>query len=973
MIQQGLLRGDLLVEVRRGEDDDPILWFRGGRVEPGDLDVHLQKLWTALCERAHETRDIPVARLVLDVREEELAALPWEETMGEVVARAGVPAAIVRESHVRPHVAIRPLTLPVRIAAVGRGSESIVQVVRDMFDRFDEADARSAFEWQALELGDVVPFRKHRKWPSAEILHFAFEGPWRRRGVLSAASPKEPATLGWLLRLSSTWLTRLVTFACEAGDLPLARRLAHRIVARGGPAVAVVDESEFDMYSFYGSLVHDRALDEAVLRDYEPQNVALFAGAGREDALRVSTVAFQLAELVRYAIPHEEGAVGEILREGVSGDVELRFRDHEGGGVVPVGRSLARARGVAKMEARPVEAPEVDGPRFVNSWFSRSKGGELVRIEQDGARLAPGERCHLSIQIGPLNEAVKVFGASALLEEHFHWGPGVEGRWLEIGVTGLDFDVVGSEVQQLWLPKKGASDDIAFVVEPRREGPVRLRFCVYVDQCLLQSFRVGAVAGQGDATGLARVLGIDPEAVGAAGYMARLEYAAAASTEDMLNAPPRTLSIFANDLDGESVVTIKGADTFVVGTDTDLKQYVERARSTLDQISFAPGTKSYGFAAGGVVNAGEDPQLVEALKSLAANGWELFSRIASGATAKICEDLEGGRGVIRVGHLLLKKSVPWALVYDRPYSPGRRTFQGQPVEHDACLAPLLPEGAPRRCGEHLECVLHPDNLKVRAAEGWPGVLPETVACPLHLWGFNHVIEVPPRHLAPGETAAPVHDCIPVTPPSRVSVAFNRTLDLAEEHDKAVASLCAEPGIGATRIVADERDAVVDNLADALLDFVYFYCHAIRGKEDASGMIPQLVFPYANGDEGMISTADVEGGARWERGPLVFLNGCRTAGFSHEALSPFIETLVKGRGAGGVVGTEVPVWEQVATEIALTFVRSFLAGTPAGEALLEARQALLRTKKNPLGLAYTLYGSADLALAGADGKCRKVLP
>jgi hypothetical protein len=52
---------------------------------------------------------------------------------------------------------------------------------------------------------------------------------------------------------------------------------------------------------------------------------------------------------------------------------------------------------------------------------------------------------------------------------------------------------------------------------------------------------------------------------------------------------------------------------------------------------------------------------------------------------------------------------------------------------------------------------------------------------------------------------------------------------------------------------------------------------------------------------------------------------------------------------------------LATEVAIAFLRDFLDHKTAGEALLHARRALL-AKHNPLGLAYTLYGSADLKLA-----------
>jgi hypothetical protein len=95
--------------------------------------------------------------------------------------------------------------------------------------------------------------------------------------------------------------------------------------------------------------------------------------------------------------------------------------------------------------------------------------------------------------------------------------------------------------------------------------------------------------------------------------------------------------------------------------------------------------------------------------------------------------------------------------------------------------------------------------------------------------------------------------------------------------------------------------------------------------------------------------------------LVFLNGCGTAGFNPEATSPFIEKFVRDRKAAGVVGTEIPVWEQLASEFARRFLLKFLGGSTAGMSLLSARRELL-SQNNPLGLAYTLYGPAHLKLA-----------
>jgi hypothetical protein len=57
--------------------------------------------------------------------------------------------------------------------------------------------------------------------------------------------------------------------------------------------------------------------------------------------------------------------------------------------------------------------------------------------------------------------------------------------------------------------------------------------------------------------------------------------------------------------------------------------------------------------------------------------------------------------------------------------------------------------------------------------------------------------------------------------------------------------------------------------------------------------------------------------------------------------------------------------RLATEVAETYLRHFLSGASAGEALAVARRRLLN-QLNPLGLAYTLYGSGELTLDTAPG-------
>jgi len=67
-----------------------------------------------------------------------------------------------------------------------------------------------------------------------------------------------------------------------------------------------------------------------------------------------------------------------------------------------------------------------------------------------------------------------------------------------------------------------------------------------------------------------------------------------------------------------------------------------------------------------------------------------------------------------------------------------------------------------------------------------------------------------------------------------------------------------------------------------------------------------------------------------------------------------------RGARAVLGTECSMNTVFADEFARNFLTCFFAGKAAGEILLGLRRYYLK-QGNPLALAYTLYGEADLQL------------
>ena len=90
-------------------------------------------------------------------------------------------------------------------------------------------------------------------------------------------------------------------------------------------------------------------------------------------------------------------------------------------------------------------------------------------------------------------------------------------------------------------------------------------------------------------------------------------------------------------------------------------------------------------------------------------------------------------------------------------------------------------------------------------------------------------------------------------------------------------------------------------------------------------------------------------------PLVILNMCESAQVVPSLTDSFIHFFL-ACGASAVIGTECPMTIETAHPFAQQFLTAVLGGQPAGQALVDARRYFF-AHKNPLGLAYTLFGSA----------------
>jgi hypothetical protein len=969
-------------------------------------------------------------RLCLCIDDNRLAALPLEPALAEALLPP--TALIVRLVAVPPRVAQVRFTLPLRLLQLDRrGDFDLPDVVREVFRRFTggrldsgrlpaaairvKADRAARFAGWSLPAG----------WKTVDVLHLDQLPAMPERLRLAMAAPQTPGTLGWLQRCIDLWRTRLVVIRGGSElDPPTARRLAHRLAALGGPAVLLVDPAATDipdrLQGFYDKLIHDSPIDVAAALAVacRPALGTLVVGAGREERLRVSapgddfaslasdlldsdletraTVAGRLWSAVAASHRNTREAAATFTKtllgiaDIAAAMLRLNFDIHEGDGLVPLGDAINRLRQATRTKAVPPTAlrPAADptAPRFANIglWRLDPADGRQESIAQPAARLTLAEPIVLGVQLGPRTGYAPVLDAVALIEEPFKWAEGQEGVWLSVGITGLDFAVTSAALQQVWLPRGEASDLVEFVVAPNRTGISQLRLCLYYGADLLQSHRLAAIvdgaspaaetgAGGGSPQALAAALGVAAERVGNAGWLARMEYAA---TADLAHPPADrdvALSIFANDLGGRRVFTMRGTEGYEVMLAGDTGDLASDIRTELDGVSRdANGVYAFLGRDGLPLHGAPPVQRDAALQRLAHRGWSLDAAIFKGADrAAMAADLAGDGRVIHVAHSLLENVIPWAAIYDRPYDIDRQQDDaGLPVLRATCPAGL-PDASGKfpaaECATHPTCPLSPQG-RAAAADAGQGVAEDTIVCARHFWGFRHIVELPPYQEdgdaapAPGDAAGS-----PAAPARRVATAagkpvslllgYNAGLGTAAAHCAELQALLNQCKLAAVWQQENSRDRFLTALRSGEADLVYLFCHARGGLADPGVRPPVLELQE---ETGLIRAAALADGLRLAHHPLVILNDCNTAAFSPDALSPFIRTLVRDGEAAGALGTEIPVFELLAGDVARRFLIRFLGGESAGAALLNLRRDLLAVG-NPLGLAYTLYAVAELKL------------
>jgi hypothetical protein len=267
----------------------------------------------------------------------------------------------------------------------------------------------------------------------------------------------------------------------------------------------------------------------------------------------------------------------------------------------------------------------------------------------------------------------------------------------------------------------------------------------------------------------------------------------------------------------------------------------------------------------------------------------------------------------------------------------------------------------------IRTISQPRRVCPYAAETWHR---ENIVCPYGFWGLKHIIEQPPSQLAKQNGSWELVDAEnQFAKESQIDLAIAVTRDTALNLGQVNAHLSKLTSINRIRVTPSSPADDIDKARTAfqLPNIVYFLCHGATEMVGGTNQ-PFLGIGLRDGNaEHMIFPDTIQSWAQsdqqpnlsgWStRRPLVFVNGCHTFALSPDQMLSFVSGFSYAR-ASGVLGTEVSIKLDVAAEIAQILFSKLSLGMEMGVAIREMRWELAN-KGNLIGLAYTLYGMADL--------------
>lgn len=362
-------------------------------------------------------------------------------------------------------------------------------------------------------------------------------------------------------------------------------------------------------------------------------------------------------------------------------------------------------------------------------------------------------------------------------------------------------------------------------------------------------------------------------------------------------------------------------------------------------------------------------QLREDLISLASWGSIFYTDIIyrlneCGIDESVFEEEMAKPGCIQVAMRKLPGYIiPTAMIYDYPLNTTetldiydlcpefKRAFldEKQALEDTACFRG--------------ECETR-QRMKQYRESGNPQKM--TTICPSGFWGFRHHLGMPitlHETESPDDNpaAVPVHapdipPHIPVRDTVKMSACVSTEVEFLAEHRKVLETLKTF-GPSFQWQYADEEDEIITALKYDLPHVLYFYCHG----NITHGML-ELWLGTKENPVILNHSTPANYKLKWtDTRPLVFINGCHTAGLEPKQALNLIRPLVTYCDSAGVIGTDITIFEELATRFSEQFFKHFLAGEPVGKAIRQARLTLLK-EGNPLGLVYNPFILPSLKLS-----------
>lgn len=599
--------------------------------------------------------------------------------------------------------------------------------------------------------------------------------------------------------------------------------------------------------------------------------------------------------------------------------------------------------------AKGIDLPEESLPRYVNTGFaSQTTPTEL--ISNFNTPLPAARPHYFWLQIGDLMAGGLAQEAIALPTDKLP----PEAR-LKIALFAFDgeIELIGAEIGEIQLVPTGdilvtqrADEPAGVPVEilERRlyfavqtmgeEGYGRLRCNIYYQNNLVQSHLIVARVAAAPAAQPYRMLW----------HTADYTLSKSLNSAQLVAMGENILSIMVNDNgNGTHGFRFMGGKEFKNDAslgEGEITQLLRLTRGALrkacwgDEEEYKQGKK---YQYGGQKNL---KKMQADLISMAMNGWRaydpLISRLAGSTPASYkLQDLMMKPGQVQIATKELAQLViPAAMFYDRPLLEGNK-----PEDYSLCPEFLraLDDDKPLE-----ECRCFQGDCPSRSEE--------RVICPSGFWGFLHYLGLPMSIKSAPDAPLKIGGSNP--PRLAVSVSTDKNFVERPSHEQRLQKM----GVGWE--YADSRDKALDMLKATESQIVYFYCHG--GLTDKG--FPYLSLGSKDGDwftRGNLRARRIY----WEEiRPLVFINGCHTTQITPERALDFVSGFVETSGAAGVIGTEITIFEPIATQFAEEFLRRFLfEGQTLGEAVRGARLHMLKNG-NPLGLVYIPYALPALKLA-----------